>query len=38
MYHWALGRSEKFHFDQFENLGGSLPYNSVAGHLKVAQN
>ena len=19
MYHWALGRSEKFHFDQFEN-------------------
>ena len=34
MYHWALGRSEKFHFDQFENYGGSLPYNSVAGHIK----
>ena len=31
MYHWALGRSEKFHFKQFKNQGGSLPYNSVAG-------
>ena len=28
--------SEKFHFEQFENKGGSLPYNSVAGHLKGA--
>ena len=34
MYHWALGRFEKFHFEQFENKGGSLPYNSVAGHFK----
>ena len=34
MYHWPLRRSQKFHFERFENQGGPLPYNNVAGQLK----